>query len=153
MLLVALMVLPLFAIAQKADKEEKKDKKATKELPLEPTREFKLKTTEGTWMSVDVSPDGKHVIFDMIGDVYRVPMAGGKAERIIGDLSYETHPKYSPDGKMLVVTSDRSGSENIWTYHLEKKEWKQITKSKDKHYQSAEWTPDGDYIVGFFGQS
>lgn len=152
MLLVVVMVLPLLAIAQKADKkEDKTDKKATKELPLEPTREFKLKTTEGTWMSVDVSPDGKNIVFDMIGDIYRIPMAGGKAERIIGDLSYETHPKYSPDGKMLVMTSDRSGAENIWTYHLEKKEWKQITKSKDKHYQSAEWTPDGEYIVASLG--
>ena len=148
-----MLILPMLAVAQKKAKSDDKEdkKKATKELPLEPTRTFELNTTEGTWMSVDVSPDGKTIVFDMIGDIYTLPITGGKATRVIGDLSYETHPKFSPDGKTLAVTSDRSGAENIWTYDLEKKEWKQITKDKDQHYQSAEWTPDGEYLIASRG--
>ena len=152
--LLLLLLLPFCLIAQEKDKKEEKPdnlKKATKELPLEPERTFLLNTTEGTWMSLDISPDGKQIVFDMIGDIYMVPMEGGKAKRVIGDLSYETHPKFSPDGKWLAVTSDRSGSENIWIYNLEKEEWKQITKDKDQHYQSVEWTPDGEYLVASRG--
>ena len=126
-------------------------KRATKELPLEPERTFFLDTDEGTWLSLDVSPDGQHIIFDMVGNIYQIPISGGTAKRIIGDISYETHPKYSPDGQMIVVTSDRSGSENIWTYDLNQEEWNQITKDKDQHFQSATWTPDGEYIVASRG--
>lgn len=126
-------------------------KKATKELPLEPEREFLLNTTEGTWMSVDVSPDGQQIVFDLLGDIYIMPISGGAAKRVIGDMSYETHPKFSPDGKTLLVTSDRSGGENIWTYHIDSSDWKQITKDDDKHYQAAEWTPDGEYIIASKG--
>ena len=54
---------------------------------------------------------------------------------------------FGPDGKMLTFTSDRSGSENIWTFDIDSSDWSQVTKDKDKHYQSAEWTPDGEYII------
>lgn len=126
-------------------------KRATKELPLEPTREFILNTTEGTWMSLDVSPDGSTIVFDLLGDIYTVPITGGQATQLIGDLSFESHPKYSPDGKSLLMTSDRSGSENMWTFEIDSSDWHQITKDSDKHYQSGEWTPDGEYIVASKG--
>ena len=102
-------------------------------------------------MSLDISPDGKTIAFDMIGDIYLLPIEGGKAKRVIGELSFETHPKFSPDGKTLAFTSDRSGSENVWTFDLEEEEWKQISKDKDQHYQSVEWTPDGEYLVASRG--
>ncbi|MFT6807956.1 MAG: Tol biopolymer transport system component [Saprospiraceae bacterium] len=126
-------------------------KLATKELPLEPTRQFQLTTSEGTWISLDVSPDGQKVVFDLLGDIYVMPITGGKAKQLIGDLSFETHPKWSPDGKMLTFTSDRSGAENVWTFDIDSSDWHQVTKDKDKHYQSAEWTPDGEYIIAAKG--
>ncbi len=126
-------------------------KKATKELPLEPGRQYHMQTTSGTWISLDVRPDGKEIVFDLLGDIYTMPMSGGKAKRVIGDLSFESHPKYSPDGKSLVMTSDRSGSENIWTYDIDSSDWFQITKDSDKNYQSAEWSPDGEYIIAAKG--
>ncbi len=154
-----IMILILAIVVQSASTQEATSdtttvdtiKRATKELPLEPEREFLLNTTEGTWMSLDVSPDGSTIAFDLLGDIYTLPITGGKATKIIGDLSFESHPKFSPDGKTLVLTSDRSGSENIWTYDIDSSEWKAITKDKDKHYQSAEWTPDGEYIVASKG--
>ena len=155
LLLCLIFILPLTSIAQ--DKKSKKNKspdslkKATKELPLEAERTYQLKTTEGTWMSLDISPDGKTIAFDMVGDIYFLSIEGGKAKRIIADLSFETHPKFSPDGEYLAFTSDRSGSENIWTYHIKTKEWKQISEDDDQHFQSVEWTPDGEYLVASRG--
>ena len=129
-----------------------KKKKATKQLPLEPERKVQFTTNEGTWLSVDVHPNGKELVFDMLGDIYSLPLTGGKASRITEGLAYDVHPRYSPDGKSLVFISDKSGSDNIWTMDLESKERSQITKDNNQNYFSAEWTPDGDYIVGAKGR-
>lgn len=136
-----------------AESDTTKEKKATKELPLEPERTLQLKTDEGTWLSLDVSPDGKTLLFDMMGDIYQLPIAGGKAVPVTTGMAFDTHPRYSPDGKSIVYTSDRSGAENIWTLDLtdEEAEPNQITKDSDKYYQEAEWTPDGDYIIASKG--
>lgn len=127
-------------------------KKATKELPLEPTRAVKFTTDTGTWMSVDVSPDGKTIVFDMMGDLYTIPIKGGKAKRITEGMPYDVHPRFSPDGKSILFISDKSGSDNLWTMDLASKEQKQLTKDKNKYHVSADWTPDGEYIVGSRGR-
>ena len=141
-LLAVFAMASLGLFAQEKEKDSTK-KKATKELPLEPTRTVKFTTTEGTWMSLDVSPDGKTLVFDMMGDIYSMPVTGGKATRLTSGLAYDVHPKFSPDGKSLVFISDKSGSDNVWTLDLESKEDKQITKEKKHNFFSAEWTADG----------
>ena len=118
-----------------------------KSLPLKAERTIAFSTNEGTWLSLDISPDGKTIIFDMLGDIYTIPFGGGTATRITDGMAYDTHPKFSPDGKTIVFTSDRSGSENIWTLELATKETEQITKSENENFQSAEWSPDGNYLV------
>lgn len=128
-----------------------KTKKATKELPLEPGRTVHLKTTEGTWLNLDVHPDGQQIVFDMMGDIYQLPIEGGKAKRITKSIAYETHPKFSPDGNHLAFISDKSGSGNVWIMDLASEEQTQITKDTDRNYQSVEWTPDGDYLVAAKG--
>ncbi|MFS4494607.1 amidohydrolase family protein [Maribacter sp. 2308TA10-17] len=142
-----LACFPLFA-------QEKKDstKKATKELPLEPERNISFTTDKGTWISLDVSPDGKTIVFDLMGDIYSIPITGGKAKQITKGMQYDVHPRYSPDGKSLAFISDKSGSDNIWTLDLSSKEEKQVTQEKKHNFFSAEWTPDGDYIVGVKGR-
>ncbi len=151
-LLFLLFVSPIFLVAQEAEKiiadttkTEKKDK--TKNLPLEAGRTVHLKTDEGTWTSLDVSPDGKTIAFDLMGDIYTIPITGGKATSLTKGMAYDTHPKFSPDGKSIAFTSDRDGSENVWIKDLETGDSTQITKEKEAHIQSAEWTPDSDYLV------
>ncbi|MDW3652890.1 MAG: amidohydrolase family protein [Bacteroidia bacterium] len=138
--------------AQEAKKDSTKKKKPKTPLSLEAGRTMQLNTTEGTWMSLDVSPDGKQITFDLLGDIYLLPMEGGKAKRVTKGMAYDTHPKFSPDGKSIVFTSDRDGNENIWIKNLESGDSTQITKEKTDHMQSAEWTPDGNYIVVVHGQ-
>ncbi len=84
--------------AQDTEKAKDSTKKATKELPLEPTRKVNFTTDKGTWISVDVSPDGTTIMFDMMGDLYTIPMSGGKATRVTEGMPYDVHPRYSPDG-------------------------------------------------------
>ena len=149
-LLPCLALLTFFPLLGQQVKDT--TKKATKELPLEPERTVSFTTDKGTWISLDVSPDGKTIIFDMMGDIYSIPITGGKATAITSGIQYDVHPRYSPDGKSLVFISDKSGSDNIWTMDLASKEDKQITQEKKHNFFSAEWTPDGDYIVGVKGR-
>lgn len=125
----------------------KKGQTTYKDLPLKAERTLKFNTKEGTWISIDISPDGKTIAFDMMGDLYTMPFSGGKATRITDGMAYDTHPRYSPDGKSIVFTSDRSGSDNAWIMDLESEETTQITKGSNEWVQSAEWSPDGQYVV------
>lgn len=118
-----------------------------KSLPLKPERKIAFATNEGTWMSVDVSPDGQSIAFDLMGDIYTMPVTGGKATPFTKGLSFDTHPRYSPDGKKILFTSDRSGSENIWYIDTEKQDTVQLTKDGDQNYPGATWTPDGNYVI------
>ena len=85
-----------------------------KDLPLKPQRKVSFTTTEGTWTSLDVSADGKTIVFDMMGDLYTIPVTGGKAVQLTKGIAFDSHPRWSPDGKKILFSSDRSGAENIW---------------------------------------
>lgn len=150
-------VLPIFLISimvvgLNAQDKKGNGKKASKELPLEPERNISFTTSKGTWISLDVSPEGNTIVFDLMGDIYTIPISGGKATRITEGMAYDVHPRYSPDGKALVFISDKSGSDNIWTMDITTKKLKQVTKEKKHNYFSAEWTVDGDYIIGVKGR-
>ena len=122
-----------------------------KELPLIPARTIDIDTDEGSWISVDVSPDGRTIVFDLLGDLYMLPLAGGDARPITSGLAFDAQPRFSPDGKWVAFTSDRDGAENVWIQNVDTKETRQITKLKDKVIQSPAWTPDGKYIVATVG--
>jgi Tol biopolymer transport system component len=136
---------------EKADTVKKEKPKKKKDLPLEVARRVPIKTNEGTWMSLDVSPDGKTIAFDFMGDIFTMPITGGKPVQFTRGMAFDSHPKFSPDGTKLLFISDRSGGENIWWFTLDKKDSLQVTKANIDHYQSAEWTPDGNYIIGSRG--
>lgn len=129
----------------------KKADTAKKELPLAVARTFDIDTDEGSWMSVDVSRDGRTVAFDLLGDLYTVPLAGGAATPITTGMAFDGQPRYSPDGKWVAFTSDRDGAENVWIMNVDTKETRQITKLRDKTVQSPAWTPDGKYVVATIG--
>jgi Tol biopolymer transport system component/imidazolonepropionase-like amidohydrolase len=149
-----LFLCTTFAFAQekeeKKDSTEKEDKKK-KDLPLKVGRRVPIKTNEGTWMSIDISPDGKTIAFDFLGDIYTMPIAGGKATQFTSGMAFDSHPKFSPDGKRLLMISDRSGGENIWWFNVDKSDSLQVSKGNSDHYQSAEWAPDGNFVVGSRG--
>lgn len=115
--------------------------------PLVPTRRLTFTTTEGTWMSLDVSPDGKTIVFDLLGDLYTLPIKGGKAKRITSGMAFDAQPRFSPDGKKIVFLSDRSGAENIWIANADGEALMQVTRGADKNFLSPEWSPDGRHIV------
>lgn len=116
-------------------------------LPLKATRTHTFTTSKGTWMSVDVSPDGQQLVFDLLGDLYTLPITGGKATRLTSGMPYDAQPRYSPDGKKVVFVSDRSGGDNVWMMSLDGKDTTQLSKGNNNLYVSPEFTPDGKYVV------
>jgi Tol biopolymer transport system component len=117
-------------------------------LPLEPaTRTFRLTTTKGTWISLDLTPDGRTVVFDLLGDLYTLPIGGGRATRLTKGLAFDAQPRVSPDGKRIAFVSDRSGSDQVWVMSLDGRDSTQVTRGNLEGVSSPEWTPSGDGIV------
>ena len=115
--------------------------------PIEPFQEVTIKTDEGTWMNLDVSPDGTQLVFDMLGDIYLMPITGGKAKLIRGGHAFEVQPRFSPDGKSISFTSDAGGGDNIWTTKIDGSDAKQVTKEDFRLLNNAIWTTDGEYLI------
>jgi Tol biopolymer transport system component len=135
--------------AQNQDKKEEKkdDKKDEKKgLPLKPGRKIEFTTDEGTWLSLDVSPDGKTIAFELLGDIYTLPIEGGEAKLIDGGMAFDSQPRFSPDGQWIAFLSDREGSENVFIMHPDGSDQKQVSKDPNSEFASPSWSPDGKYI-------
>ena len=132
------------APAAQPAKPEKWDVERPRGLSL---RRVPINTDEGTWMNVDVSPDGTRVAFDVLGDIYVMPITGGTPTRIAEGLAYEQQPRWSPDGTRIAFVSDRGGGDNIWTMGADGSAKKQLTKEDFRLLNQPSWSPDGRYIV------
>ena len=97
----ALCLLALLSVSIASSLLAQGGKPPEKPLPLETTRKAEFTTTHASWMSLDVSPDGKTIVFDLLGDLYTLPIAGGKATRLTSGPAFDAQPRYSPDAGPL----------------------------------------------------
>jgi Tol biopolymer transport system component len=147
-LVVAHSSSPVFA----AEDDKPKDKTEAKwdtTLARGKTRDIDFDTTEGTWMSVDISPDGKWVVFDLLAHIYRVPVGGGKAECLTqsSGVALNGHPRYSPDGKFIAFISDRAGQDNLWVMNADGSNPHAVFEDKEVRAYEPAWTPDSQSIL------
>src|SRR5215204_121819 len=113
------------------------------------TRDIDFTTTEGTWMSVDIAPDGAWVVFDLLGHIYRMPAAGGEATSLTQNsgVAINYHPRISPDGSLIAFISDRKGQNNLWVMNADGSNPRAIFTENYVRAVTPVWTPDGQYIV------
>ena len=128
-------------------KDEKKEDKWDVNNPPGPASDVTIDVAEGTWMSVDVSPDGKEIVFDLLGDLYTIPIGGGEAKSLTSGVAWDMQPRYSPNGKWIAFTSDRSGGDNIWIINRDGSNPKQVSKETFRLLNSPNWSPDSEFIV------
>lgn len=116
-------------------------------LPIEAVRTLRFTTDEGTWISLDVSPDGTRIVFDLLGDLYTLPMSGGQATRLTEGMAFDDMPRWSPDGRHIAFVSDRDGTDNLWLVAPDGSGLRKITSEVNNSLSSPAWTPDGQYLV------
>ncbi len=129
------------------------------ENPPGPQFQQAIDTTEGTWINVDVSPDGSEVVFDLLGDLYVMPISGADGtggnypRKLTQGVSWDMQPRFRPDGAWIAFTSDRAGSskragDNLWLIRREGSELRQVTNETYRLVNGPAWSPDGQYLVG-----
>jgi Tol biopolymer transport system component len=132
--------------------DQPEEGRSSEGLILKTAETIEFTTDEITWPSVDVSPDGRTLLFDVLGDLYTMPIEGGQATRIMGGLSFESQPTYSPDGKMIAFLTDRTGVENLWVADADGSNPRAVSKDtrtndRPQIMVSPVWTPDGEYLI------
>jgi imidazolonepropionase-like amidohydrolase/Tol biopolymer transport system component len=110
-------------------------------------KQVPIQTDEGSWMDVDVAPDGRSVTFSLLGDIYTMPISGGTPTRIAEGLAWEVQPRFSPDGARIAFTSDRGGGDNIWVMNVDGSDKRQVTQESFRLLNQPTWSPDGRYIA------
>jgi Tol biopolymer transport system component len=117
--------------------------------PRGATRDVDFETSEGTWMSVDASSDGRWLVFDLMGHIYRLPAAGGRAECLTENsgIALNYHPRFSSDGKRIAFVSDRAGQANLWVMNADGSNVRPVFLDPISRMVSPAWTPDGAAIL------
>lgn len=131
--------------AEDAEKKKKGEKK--KDLPLKAERRIEFSTDEATWISLDASPDGKTIVFELLGDLYTLPIEGGDAVRITQGMAYDSQPRFSPDGQWIAFISDRDGADNLWIAKADGSDPRKLSKENRTALISPAWMSDSQYVL------
>lgn len=116
-------------------------------VPRGPHEELSFTVDEGTWLSVDVHPDGDRLVFDLLGDLYTLPIAGGEATRITDGMAWDFQPRWAPDGSRLIFTSDRSGGDEIHFANADGSGVEALSDTGEKDTNSGAISPDGQWVA------
>lgn len=146
-LLFASMLMAQTAPAKKDTAKKKDNKKWDVLNPPGTFKEAEFTVSEGTWMGLDVSPDGKEIVFDLLGDIYIMPVTGGEAKVLRQNHAYEVQPRFSPDGKKISFCSDAGGGDNVWIMNRDGSNAKQITKEDFRLINNPVWMPNGQFLI------
>lgn len=109
--------------------------------------DVEIDTSTGTWMNVDVSPDGRTIVFDLLGDIYTLPIDGGDATPIVQGIAWSQQPRFSPDGTKIAFTSDAGAGDNLWVANADGSEPRQVTKETFRLINNPAWDPSSRYLA------
>ncbi|WP_440875280.1 amidohydrolase family protein [Thalassotalea sp. PLHSN55] len=147
--LATLMTLPASSAFAKASADNTEEPaKWSVNAPQGEFTEAAIDVRQGTWMNVDISPDGETLVFDLLGDIYTMPVSGGEATALMTDIAWQMQPRFSPDGKYIAYTSDENGGDNLWIMNVDGSNAKAVTTETFRLLNSPAWSPDSNYLVG-----
>ena len=144
---LAALLTSTTSVAFGADEPKDDKKKWDVNKPPGEALTVNIDTRSGTWMTVDVSPDGKNIVFDLLGDLYLLPIAGGEAKPLTHSVAWEMQARFSPDGKQLAYMSDAAGGDNIWVMNVDGSGAREVSKEKFRLLNNPVWHPNGKFIA------
>lgn len=119
-----------------------------------PTREVRFTTEEGSWLSFDVSRDGRWIIFDLLGQLWRVPARGGTAVPLtnaVRDAEELLDPTFSPDGRSILVHGESRGRLGVFRLDPVHRELQFVMADaldgNQIPVQSPAWSPSGLHVL------
>ena len=142
-----LLAAALAAHAQETPKDAPKPPAWNVNAPPGVAKTANIDVKTGTWMSVDVSPDGKTVVFDLLGDLYTLPIGGGEAKALTHSIAWEQQARFSPDGKQIAFLSDAGGGDNLWVMNADGSNPHAVTKEDFRLLNNPVWHPSGKYLL------
>ncbi len=101
---------------------------------------------ESTWTSVDVF--GDRLVFDVLGDLWTLPLSGGEATQLTHGVAWDTQARFSPDGRQIAFVSDANGNEQLWTMNADGSGAKAFTSEEEARVTEPLWDPSGSYLIG-----
>ncbi len=139
--------LALVMMVAGAQEESGDDKGWDVTNPPGPWKTIQIDTDETTWSDVDVSPDGKTIVFDSLGDIFTVGIDGGDAKPILTGIEWTMQPKFSPDGSQIAFISDAGGGDNVWVANADGSNARALTEEKGNLFHNPAWSPDGNWVA------
>ena len=143
-----LILLATLALGEEPPPTDVEEAKWSVDAPPGEGSQVPIDVTEGTWMSVDVSPSGDTLVFDLLGDLYTLPIIGGEATALTSGMAWDMQPTWSPDGKRIAFTSDREGGDNLFVIDVASRETTAVTHESFRLFNSPAWMPSGDALLG-----
>ena len=128
------LTLALSPAAIGAQESESDERNESGGLPLSADRSIPIDMSEGSWISLDVSPDGETIVFDYLGNLFTIPIGGGKATQLTSGLAFDAQPRFSPDGALSANVRETRSTQRIRVGRRQRKrtcwdcerEWKRM---------------------------
>ncbi len=117
------------------------------------TRRVRFTTHEGSWLSFDVSRDGRWIALDLLGQVWQLPIDGGIARAltdVVRDSAEFLDPNYAPDGRSIIAHGEYRGQSGVYIISTSDQSVRWVAPDSLERLariHSPSWGRDGEHIL------